>query len=354
MSISSLLGFVALLGWVGLIAGIGLAVVSASQSRSPRSGVTLAIFGLVVAVIFSVVSQGVLIVAPQETAVVFDTLRREMLPPRGPGLNIIIPVVQEPTLYSIAQREYTMSGQVGEGAVQGADAVQARTSDGQQVFIDATVIYSIDPENANLIHVRWQNRFEESLVRPTVRGIIRDEVSKYNVEEVYSTDREALRNGISEIISARFSEEGLLLTDFLVRDIQFTQEYAESVEQKQIAEQNRLRAEQEAEQLRVQAQGERDAAIFAAEGERQSTVERANGDADALRLQAQAEADAILLRAQADAQALALIREQLDQNPDLINWRYVDTLSDNVDVILLPSDSPFLFDAQSMISGAGE
>ena len=56
----------------------------------------------------------------------------------------------------------------------------------------------------------------------------------------------------------------------------------------------------------------------------------------------------ILLRAEADAQALALINEQISQNPDLIQWRYVDTLSDNIDVMLLPSNSPFVFDAASL------
>lgn len=354
MTISSLLGFVALIGWVGLIAGIGLAVVSASQSRSPRAGVTLAIIGLVLAVIFSVISQGILVVNPQETAVVFDTLRGDLLTPRGPGLHIIIPVVQKSTLYSITQREYTMSGSPAEGAVQGADAVQARTSDGQQVFIDATVIYSIDPANANLIHERWQNRFENELVRPTVRGFIRDEVSKYGVEAVYSSERDALRDGIEVAIAGRFGEEGLLMTDFVIRDIQFTAEYASSVEQKQIAEQDRLRAQQEADRLRVQAQGSRDAAVFEAEGQRLSSIERATGEAEALRLRASAEADAILLRAEADALALALIGEQLEKNPDLVNWRYVDNLSDQVELIMLPSNSPFLFDVNSLAAGVGE
>lgn len=338
MGISNILGFVALAGWVAMIAGIGLAVASASQRRSTRTGVWLAIIGVVVGVVFSVFSQGVIIVQPQEVAVVFDTLRGELLEPRGPGVHIIIPVVQEATYYSVAQREYTMS----RVASQGDDAVVARTSDGQEVRIDATIIYSIDPANANLVHQRWQNRFQNELVRPTVRGVIRDEISRYGVEQVYSTEREALRAGIREVLESRFAEEGLLVTDFLIRDIQFSEEYARSVEQKQIAEQDRLRALQEADRLRVQAQGQRDAAVYQAEGQRLSAIERANGEAEAIRI-----------RAQAEAEALRLINEQISQNPALIQWRYIETLSDNVGLIIVPSNTPFLFDLASLLEQTG-
>ena len=349
MGISGALGFIALAGWVAVVAGIGLAITAASQNRSPRSGVTLAVVGVIVGILFGVVSQGVIIVQPQEVAVVFDTISGKLLEPRGPGISIVVPVIQQATIYSVAQREYTMSGSSNEGALQGNDAVVARTADGQEVRIDATIIYNIDTENANLIHQRWQQRFETGLVRPTVRGIIRDEVARYNVEEVYSTERDTLRLGIEELIRERFAEEGLSVTDFLIRDIQFGPEYAQAIEQKQVAEQNRLRAEQEAERLRVQSQGEADAAVNAAGGQRLSAVERANGEANSLRLRAQAEADAILLRAQADAQALALINEQISQNPNLIQWRYVDTLADNVQIMLLPSDSPYLFNLDTLL-----
>ncbi len=328
-SISALLGIVALAGWALLVVGIGLAVSAASQGRSTRGGVTIAIFGVVIGLLFSVISQGIIVVEPQQVAVVFDQLSGQLLTPRGPGVHIIIPVVQVPTLYSVAQREYTMSGRASEGAMLGDDAVVARTSDGQEVRIDATIIYSIDAAQANLVHQRWQDRFENSLIRPTVRGAVRDEVARYGVEEVYSTERANMRDGIEEMISNRLAQEGFIVTDFVIRDIQFSEDYARSIEQKQIAEQDRLRAEQEAERLRIQAAGERDAAI-----------ERANG-----------EAQAIEIRAQAEANALALINAQISQNPQLIQWRYVENLADNIQLMLLPSNSPFVFDFQSLMLG---
>ena len=54
MGISGALGFVALAGWVAVVAGIGLAITAASQNRSPRSGVSLAVIGVIVGILFGV------------------------------------------------------------------------------------------------------------------------------------------------------------------------------------------------------------------------------------------------------------------------------------------------------------
>ncbi len=50
---------------------------------------------------------------------------------------------------------------------------------------------------------------------------------------------------------------------------------------------------------------------------------------------------------------MALINEQLKQNPALLQWRYIENLSDNVQLILIPSNSPYLFDLQSLMDATG-
>ena len=66
----------------------------------------------------------------------------------------------------------------------------------------------------------------------------------------------------------------MILVDFVLRDIHFSEEYAVAVEQKQIAEQQAQQAKfvveskkQEAEQARQVAQGQADAAVIAAQGQ---------------------------------------------------------------------------------------
>ncbi len=93
-----------------------------------------------------------------------------------------------------------MATTTGEGQVTGDDSIQCRTKDGQQVFIDASVIYSIDPVHLINLHITWQGRFEESVVRPVVRSAIRDAVSQFGVEEIVSTKRAELEQTISDEI----------------------------------------------------------------------------------------------------------------------------------------------------------
>jgi regulator of protease activity HflC (stomatin/prohibitin superfamily) len=82
------------------------------------------------------------------------------------------------------------------------------------------------------------------------------------------------------------ADNGLTLVDFVLRDITFTEEYAQSIEQKQIAEQQALQAQfvveskrQEAEQARQIAQGQADAAVIAAKGAAEARLIEANAEA---------------------------------------------------------------------------
>jgi ABC-type Fe3+-siderophore transport system permease subunit len=124
-SIGSILGLIALLGFAGFVGGVGLIVVAASQGRPVRGGLMLALIGVIVGLVFSVVSQGILVVKPTERAVIVNTLTGELEPPRGPGTSVVIPIVQVYTIYPISQQQYTMSGRETEGQVRGNDGAGA-------------------------------------------------------------------------------------------------------------------------------------------------------------------------------------------------------------------------------------
>ncbi|MBK8023441.1 MAG: hypothetical protein IPK19_18925 [Chloroflexi bacterium] len=190
MGIAGVLSTLSLVGFLAFLGGIALVVLSASQGRPVRAGITLAIVGLIVGALFAIVGQGILIVQPQEVAVVFNSLTGNVEEdPRRSGTSIIIPGVQEYTLYRIDQQEYTMSGTTAEGARTGDDAVRARTRDGQEVGLDITIIFAVNPLDADMVHIRWRDRYTEDFVRPTARSFVRDVISGYAAEEIYGSGR---------------------------------------------------------------------------------------------------------------------------------------------------------------------
>lgn len=127
------------------------------------------------------------------------------------------------------------------------------------------------------------------------------------------------------------SDKGFVLDRFLLRNIAFSTQYASAIEQKQIAEQERVQKEYEAEQMRKLAEGQRDKLKLEAQGR-----------ADAAVLEGEAAAKVILLKAQAQADALRLINEILQKNKDLITYQYVEKIAPGIKVMLVPNNNPFL------------
>jgi len=253
MQITILIAALAAFSWLVVIGFIALAVMRARQGKKTSGSLTGIIVALVLAVALNTASAGLVFIQPQDRGVVIsavrsvapDGYRQEIL---QPGLRWVIPYAENVKIYSISKNTYTMSIAALEGDVQGDDSIAARTADGQEVYIDASIIYSLDPADILDVHIVWQDRYLDGLIRPTVRGVIRDAVSQFRVNEVYSTRRDELKTQIEEAMAKAMDENGLILSDFVLRNITFTAEYAASIEKKQIAEQLAQEAEYIVEQ----------------------------------------------------------------------------------------------------------
>lgn len=341
MSISSILSIV---GWA-LIIGLGLYIFYVITLRSQRNDAKINIFIVLILLIgglaLNTLGSGLVFVDQFESGVVVSPLSAGGVrpDPLTAGIHWIIPFIESVDRFSIAKQEYTMSGSTNEGALQGNDAVEARTSDGQQVYVDATVRFYADPLKVVELRRTWQgqDRYIQGFVRPTTRNVIYNTTARYKVEEVYGAKRTDLQQQVQEQLTAEFTKQGLVLDAFQLRNITFSPEYAQSIEQKQIAQQQSEQAkllvqksQQEADQLRAKVKGEADAVVL-----------RANGDAEAA-----------VTRAKGDAEALKLIAAALQTNPDLLTYTYIQKLAPNVGLILLPAggNNPFILDLKQLQS----
>jgi regulator of protease activity HflC (stomatin/prohibitin superfamily) len=337
MNIAIALQGLATFSWLLVVGVVVLAVIRTSRGRPLKGAVSIVIMVLIVALILSTVSAGLVFIQPDQRGVVISAIQ-----PKGyrdvallPGLSWVIPFAENVQIYSISRQTYTMSVASTEGDVVGDDSIRARTKDGQEVFIDASVIYAIDPQKVVLLHINWQDRFQDEVIRPLSRGIIRDMASQYGVEEIVSTKRVELEDNITHELEAKVAENDLVLVDFVLRDIHFSEEYSAAVEQKQIAEQTALQAQfvvqqkkQEAEQARQVAQGQADSVVIQSKGA----------------------AEARLIQAEAEAKALEYISKIVKNNPDLLNYQYITKLAPEIKVMLLPNNAPFLFPLPDVIT----
>lgn len=330
MNVANLVSVLASISWLLLIGSILFAGANVARGGRAKTYASLVIGALGLALVLSTISQGLVFIQPESRAVVISALRQTGIRSQAlqPGLRFITPFFEDVILYPIAKQTYTMSGSAAEGQISGDDSIVARTLDGQEVRIDASVIFAIDPGEVVDLHIEWQNRYVDGLIRPQLRGIARDSAARFGAQEIYSVRRDELALEIESALGVVLAANGLRLDNFILRNITFTAEYSAVIEQKQIAEQEVQRLAfvveqriQEAEQLRQKSQGEADAAVIASEGK----------------------AKAVLIEAEAQAEALRKLGEALKTSPDLLQYTYVQELSDDVKVMLLPANSPYLF-----------
>lgn len=240
--------------------------------------------------------------------------------PLRSGLHLVIPLLEEVVEYPIFWQNYTMSAEFEEGQVYGDDSILARTNDGQEVRLDVTVIFRVDINQAVQLHINWQNRYVEEFVRPTLAGVVRQEASRFSVAEINSDRRVDLKTTIQRLLLEEFRNQGLTLDEFLLAEINFSEQYAEAVEAKQVA---------------------------------QEEIEQADFVGQAAQRQARGEAEATRIAAQAEADALELIAAALEDNQDLLLYRYIDQLSPNIRALLLPSNNPLVLPLPELEDVAG-
>ena len=330
MNIASVLQGLATFSWLLVVGVIALAVVRAGRAKPMKGAVSIIIGTIVFSLVLTTVSAGLVFIQADQRGVVISAVA-----PKGyreqalqPGLRWVIPFAENVKTYSISRQTYTMSVASAEGQLQGDDSIRARTRDGQEVNVDASIIYSIDPNKIIQMHIEWQDRYQDAVVRPLARGVIRDMASQYGIEEIVSSKRAEMVQKITDELSTKLGENNLILVDFILRDIHFTEQYAAAVEAKQIAEQNALQAEYVVQQKKQEAEQAR---------------QTAQGQADAVVIQGKGAAEARTIQAEAEAKALELLNAALEGHPDLLTYQYITKLAPNVQVKFLPNNAPFIF-----------
>jgi regulator of protease activity HflC (stomatin/prohibitin superfamily) len=155
-----------------------------------------------------------------------------------------------------------MSAVHDEGSKSGDDAIRILTSDGLEVTIDLSVLFSVRPKDAPRILKEIGDDYLDKIVRPVARTAIRDNAVSYEAVALYSTKRQEFQNKIFNTINVSFAKRGLKLEQLLIRNVTLPESVRKTIESKINAEQDAQKMQfvlqkekQEAERKRVMAQG---------------------------------------------------------------------------------------------------
>jgi len=219
-----------------------------------------------------------------------------------PGLHFKVPFVQSTVNYSTRQVTYETSDQPEVSQANYTDySVDTTSSDGQQVQLKYTIRFSIDSRQAEWVlnNIGTMDELVEKVVKAEARSLARNIPKKYTAFQLYSEQVFVVQDELENELRSRFETNGIILDEFLLRKIDFTEEYFNVLEEKQIAEE------------RIE-------------------VERNILEQEKIRK------DQAIIQAEAEAQQIEIKGESLRLYPEIIQLEFIQKLSPNISWGILP------------------
>ena len=146
---------------------------------------------------------------------------------------------------------------------------EAFSKDLQTVSTTLAINYRVDTNMSYSIYKNIGASYEEVLVVPAVNEVLKAITAKYTAEESV-TNRSLISDGLIKGLNEKLNSDGLYITDVNIINFDFSEAFITAIEEKQVAQQQLLKAETE----------------------KQTAITNAEAEAEAVRIKAEAQAEA--------------------------------------------------------------
>ncbi len=167
------------------------------------------------------------------------------------------------------------------------------SSDIQEVSMVYTLNYQISSKDAMTIYRTIGSDYYSKIIVPTVQEAVKVCTAKYTAEELVS-ERTALAMAIEQSLSEKLTGYNIMVNSTAIENMDFTDAFTNAVEAKQVAQQNKLKAETEAQQKVIEAKAAADVKQIEADAEAYRLVKKAEAEAEAYRLISESLTDKVL------------------------------------------------------------
>lgn len=152
------------------------------------------------------------------------------------------------------------------------EGASAGTKDMQQVHTSIVVQYRLSSQKVPTIFKDFGLNVDDKVLGPGINESFKAVTAKYNSEELI-TKRQEVSDAITQHIKDKVAPFDITISGVSLVDFGFSPDYQKAIEQKVIATQSKLKAEQDLERIKVEAQ---------------SRIAQAEGEAKAIAIQASA------------------------------------------------------------------
>ena len=143
---------------------------------------------------------------------------------------------------------------------------EAFSKDLQSVDTTLAINYRVDTAKSYSIYKNIGANYEDVLVTPAVNEVLKAITATYTAEETV-TNRALISDGLVTGLNEKLNSIGLYVTDVNIIDFDFSEAFITAIEEKQVAQQQLLKAETEKKTAITNAEADAEAAKVRAEGE---------------------------------------------------------------------------------------
>ncbi len=147
----------------------------------------------------------------------------------------------------------------------------AASKDLQVVTTTVAVNFHLHPEQVNKLYQGVGLAFKERIVDPAVSEALKAVTAQYTAEELISK-RSEVSVKVKDVLSTKLATYFMTLDEINITEFKFSTEFNNAIEQKQIAEQQALKAKLDLQRIEIEAK---------------QKIESAKAEAESLRLQKQ-------------------------------------------------------------------
>ena len=233
--------------------------------------------------------------------------------PLNPGFHLYIPGFQKVVLVDTKVRlmNYASVENMGssDAGIRLNGAINILDARGLPVSIELTVQYRLTADGAPTTIANWGFSWEDKIINPVVRDIVRNIVGIYTAEEL-PTKRNEIATLIEQGIRGQIENleaKPVSIESVQLREIVLPVKIKEQIERVQIAN-------QESERVRYE--------VLRAKQEAEKRAAQATGEAEAKRIEAQGRADAVTIEAKAQSEANKAIAQSL--TPNLLHMQQIE------------------------------
>lgn len=189
---------------------------------------------------------------------------------------------------------------------------EAFSSDIQQVGLTIAVNENISPEAAYKLYTTVGMNYLENLLEPRLMENTKVVISKYTAESLIA-NREKLSSEVLVKMQMDMAQYGIIVTAISIENIDFTDQYEAAIEAKQVATQEKQKAQTEQERMTMEETQQAERGRIAAQAA--ADIQKINADAEAYAITAKAEAEA-----EANKKLNASLTDQLINYNQILHW----------------------------------